>query len=407
MSESLKRTLSLPTVVLYGLGTTIGAGIYALLGEVVGVAGFQAPATFVVAALLASATALSFCELSARLPHAGGEAVYVEVGFGSRRLGRVVGLAIALAACVSAATVARGFVGYVTTWLPLPDAVWLVLAVGVLGALAAWGIEESARAVALITVIEAGGLLLVTFACRDGLAQAPARLPELLPGLRIDAWAGIGGATLLCFYSFLGFEDMVNVAEEVRDVRRTLPRAILVTLVVTLLLYLLLCTAAVLTLPPAELAASEAPLVDLYARATGGSGAPLRVVGVLALMNGALVQLIKATRILYGLGSRGQLPAWLGRVHPGRRTPVAATGVAVALALALALALPIAPLARLTSGLTLLVFALANLALVRIQRREPAPAGAPRVPRWVPMAGAAVSAGFLVLEIVRLAIAGR
>lgn len=402
MDSSLHRSLSLPVLVLYGLGTTIGAGIYALLGEVAGTAGMYAPVAFMVAALLSASTALSFCELSSRLPHAGGEAVYIEAGFGSLGLSRFVGLAIALAACLSAATVARGFIGYISPFLPLGDATWVVALLLVLGALAAWGIEESARAAAVLTLVEAGGLLLVIVACREGLASAPARLPELLPAFQWDVWAGIGGATLLCFYSFLGFEDMVNVAEEVRDVRRNLPRAIVITLGLTLLFYLLLSVAAVMTMPPDELAGSEAPLVDLFSRATGRSGDLLRVIGVLAMLNGALIQIIKATRILYGLSRRRQLPAWLGVVHPRRRTPVAATVCTVLFVGVFALALPIAPLARLTSTITLAVFALANLALLRIQATTPAPEGAVRVPRVVPALGGVTSIGFLGLEIVRI-----
>jgi amino acid transporter len=388
--------------VLYGLGTTIGAGIYALLGEVAGLAGIYTPFAFLVAAVLASLTALSFCELSARLPHAGGEAVYVGVGFDSRTLSRFVGISIALAACVSAATVARGFVGYVSAILPLGDATWVALLLIVLGVLAAWGIEESARVAAVLTLVEAGGLVAVIIACRDGLASAPGRFHELLPAFELEPWVGIGSATLLCFYAFLGFEDMVNVAEEVRDVRRSLPRAIVTTLGITLVLYLLLTVAAVFSLPPDELARSKAPLVDLFVHATGRSGNLLRWVGVLAMLNGALIQLIKATRIVYGLSRRGELPSWLGVVHARRRTPVFATALAVAVSLVFALALPIAPLARLTSGITLAVFALANLALLRIQSRDPRPAGVPRIPTWVPAAGALVSVGLLVFEILRL-----
>ncbi len=399
----LRRSLGFPTLVLYGLGTTIGAGIYALFGEVAGSAGMLAPFTFVVAAGLASMTALSFCELSARLPHAGGEAVYVGAGFNSTRLAQVVGLAIAAAACISAATVARGFVGYVSVLLPLGDATWVALLLVALGGLAAWGIEESARVAALLTLVEMGGLLAVIAVCHEGLASAPARLPELLPAFELDAFTAIGSSTLLCFYAFLGFEDMVNVAEEVRDVRRVLPRAIITTLALTMVLYLLLTVGAVLTVPPESLAGSDAPLVDLFEAATGGSGLLLRWVGVLAMLNGALIQLIKATRILYGLAARGVLPDWLARVHPRRRTPLAATAVSVLIALAFALALPIAPLARLTSGVTLGVFALANVALLRIQRQGPAPEGAPRVPAWVPALGALVSIAFLALEVVRMA----
>jgi len=397
----LKRTLSFPTLVLYGLGTTIGAGVYALLGEVAGIAGMRAPLGFLAAAVLAGVSALSFCELAARLPHAGGEAVYVGAAFGSRALSRGVGLAIAVAACLSVATVSRGFVGYAGTLLPMPDLLAVALLLVALGAVAGWGIEASARLAALLTLVEAGGLLLLVGACHRAFASLPERWPEILPAGGADAWTGVGAATLLCFYAFLGFEDMVNVAEEVRDVRRVMPLAIVTTLAVTLLLYLLVATAAVLSLPPAELAASEAPLATLFTRATGLPPTAILAIGVIAMLNGALIQLIKSSRILYGLARRGDLPDWLARVHPVRQTPLLATGVSVAAALVLAIALPIDSLARLTSGVTLAVFALVNLALLRIRRRDPRPPGVPAMPGWVPAAGAVVSTGFLIFEVAR------
>lgn len=400
--HSLKRTLSLPILVLYGIGTTIGAGIYGLLGEVVGAAGLHAPVVFIIAASLAGLSALSFCELAARFPQAGGEAVYVGEGFASSALTRVVGVAIAVTACLSAATVTRGFAGHATAFLPAGASMWVVVLLLALGALAAWGIEESARLAAALTLIEVGGLLIVIFVCREGLATAPDRLPELLVLTTADAWRGVSAASLLCFYSFLGFEDMVNVAEEVREVRRAMPRAILITLAATLGLYLLLSTAAVLTLSPERLSASDTPLAELFAAATGRSGALILGIGVLAMLNGALIQLIKAARILYGLGSRGELPRWLADVHPGRGTPLQATAVAVVLSMLAALTLPIAPLARLTSFVTLSVFALTNVALLRIKRQGPGPADAPAIPVIVPMLGAIVSTGFLILEILRI-----
>jgi amino acid transporter len=398
--DSLKRVLSLPVLVLYGLGTTVGAGIYALIGKVAGQAGAWSPFSFLLAAGLASLTALSLCELSSRLPRAGGEAAYVDAGLRSHRLTTVVGLLVVGVGCLSAATVTRGFAGYARTLAPLPETAAILLLLAVLGGLAAWGIEEAAWAAAAMTVVEVGGLLVVIVAGGDRLAELPARWPELVPPLEAGAWITVGGTSLLCFYAFLGFEDLVNVAEEVRDVRRVLPQAILATLIATTLLYLALTIVVVLTVAPEEIATSEAPLADVYHHLTGRSLVGMGVVGVLAMTNGALIQIIKASRVLYGLADQGRLPAALRRVHPRRRTPVRATAITVGLVAALALALPIAALAEWSSLVTLGIFALAHLALCFLKIRDPSPPDVRRVPFAIPVVGGVSCAGFVLVELV-------
>ena len=399
---ALEPTLSLPVLVLYGLGTTIGAGVYALLGQVAGEAGMHAPFAFITAAAgLASFTALSFCELSARLPRAGGEATYVHEALRSTSLTRAVGILTALAGCVSAATVSRGFTGYASGFASLPDTVWIVVLIGALGSLAIWGISESALFAGFITLIEVGGVLLVIAVNGDALAALPDRLPEIVPSADLASWSPIGAATLLCFYAFLGFEDMVNVAEEVRDVQRVMPIAILTTLGCTVAIYMALTTVAVLAVSPGELAASKAPLALLYEHGTGSGSRLLHLIGMLAMLNGALIQIIKASRLLYGLAAQGQLPGFLAYVHPRTRTPSTSTLIVISATALLALALPIGPLAEATSTITLLVFALANLALLVIKRRDPRPEGLFAVPMIVPALGFAVSLGFVVLEMMR------
>jgi amino acid transporter len=385
---------------LYGLGTTIGAGIYALTGVIAGRAGMFAPVAFVFASGLAAFTALSFAELSARLPRAGGEAVYVEAALGSAWLSVGVGLLVTLAGIVSAATVSTGFVGYLAELAAVPRGPAIAFVVGGVGLVAAWGVGPSVRVAAFITLVEIGGLLLVALTAGEHWAALPARAGELWPGLQGAGWSAVASAAVLAFYAFLGFEDMVNVAEEVRDVRRTLPRGILLTLAITTLLYALTATAAVLVVPPDELAASDAPLALVYER-SGGSPAILGVIAIFAMLNGALVQVMKSSRVLYGLGSMGRLPAVLAKVHPRTRTPLVATGLATVGALFFALLLPLERLAALTSGITLATFALANLALVALKRSDPHPEGVRTVPGWVPVVGFLVSLAFVGFEVLR------
>jgi len=212
---------------------------------------------------------------------------------------------------------------------------------------------------------------------------------------------GILSGAVLAFYAFLGFEDMVNVAEEVRNVRRTLPRAIAATLALTILLYGLVSLVAVLTLAPAELARSDAPLALLFTRQTGAPPQVMGVVAALAMVNGGLIQIILASRMLYGLGRAGWLPAALGRVHRRTATPLLATALATAAILALALGLPLVALAEATAFLMLVIFAVLNLALIRLKRRAPRPEGVVTVPLAVPVAGFLVSAGFVAFELAR------
>ena len=404
---TLKRGLSLPLLVLYGLGTTIGAGIYALVGVVAGNAGMHAPFAFLLSALLVAFSAFSFAELSSRLPQSAGEAAYVHEAFGRKELALAVGLLVILAGTVSCATLARGFVGYLQEVADLPGWLGILLVVGLLGATAAWGITESAALAAAVTVIEVGGLVYVVWSGSGALADLPARWPEIVPPLEGGVWLGMLSAVVVAFYAFIGFEDMVNVAEEVQDVRRSLPAAILITLGITTALYVLIGLVAVLAVPPAALAGSEAPLALLIQQTTGRSGTWISLVALLAVLNGMLVQIIMAARVLYGLSARGWLRPFFARpffarVHARRRTPVNATLVVCATIAGFALLLPLETLARGTSLVTLAIFGAVNLALWRLKGRVPRQPGAVCYPRWIGLCGFLVCAGVFAAELLRL-----
>jgi amino acid transporter len=398
---TLERSLSLPLITLYGLGTTIGAGIYALVGEVAGGAGLYAPVAFTIAAALAGFSAISFAELSSRYPRTAVEALYGREGFSLRAAATTVGLLVVASGTVSSATIANGFVGYLRELVEVPRALALVLLIGSLGAVAAWGIRESVRIAGLITLIEVAGLLLVAWVARDSLGALPDRLPELVPPADAAVWSGIFAASTLAFYAFLGFEDMVNVAEEVKNVRRTLPLAIIVTLILTTLIYGVMATVAVLSVPPSELSQSDAPLALVYEQSTGRSATVVSLISVAAMINGALVQVIMASRVLYGLADQGAIPAAFSRVNARTRTPLVATGVVTLVVMLLALGFPLAPLARATSIVTLVVFAAVNLSLLRIKRRDPRPLGVAVYPAWIPAVGFLASLGVVAFEIAR------
>ncbi|MDJ0786755.1 MAG: APC family permease [Myxococcota bacterium] len=398
----LARRIGPLGLVLYGLGTMIGAGVYALTGVVAGRAGMAAPLAFVLAAALAGFSALSFAELSGRLPRAGGEAVYVREATGLRWLGTTVGLLMVLAGTTSMAAITTAFAGYLSAFVAIPAPVATATALSVITALAVWGVSESVKAAGAMTLIEVGGLLLVVaFALGSGAlfaghapgADAAPLAPEV-PGL-----AGILGAALVAFYAFLGFEDMVNVAEEVRDVRRVLPRAILWTLVIGTAIYVAISIVAVRVVAPGELARSEAPLALVFER-SGGDGRLLGGVAIIAMLNGVLVQGVKAARVLYGLATTGQLPAALGSVNPRTRTPILATVLCGGMAIGLAWMGELASLAEAASVVTLVTFSLANLSLLLLKRRGPAPPEVPTFPVWVPLLGLVSSLGLVSARLL-------
>jgi amino acid transporter len=396
----LRRVLSLPVITFYGMGTIIGAGIYVLVGEIAGAAGMRAPLAFALAGVIAAFTALSYAELSSRYPVSAGEAVYLQQGFGRRWLSLGVGLLLAVAGMVSSATLANGFVGYLHVFVPAPDWVAVIGLVLVLGTLACWGIRESAIVATVTTLVEIGGLVLILSVAAPNFAHLPQRLPEMLPTADAAAWSGVLLGAFLAFYAFLGFEDMVNVAEEVHDPARNMPRAILIAAAVATVLYILVATAAVLTQPPERLALSEAPLASIYVEATGRSPWVISVVGLFAVVNGALIQIIMGARILYGMAREGWLPRALAYVHPRTQTPLATTAVMTAAVLALALWFPLVTLAKVTSFILLSVFALVNLALVRIKLRGPAPAGVRTFPLWVPCVAFVLCLAILAFQML-------
>ncbi|WP_425406036.1 APC family permease [Hwanghaeella sp.] len=396
---ALKRGLGLVLLTLYGVGVTVGAGIYVLVGKVSAEAGIYGPVAFLIAAVVAGLTALSYGELSGRYPVSAGEAVYLNEAFHNPILGTLVGLMVAMTGLVSAAVITLGFVGYLNTFIATPETITLCAVIAVLTGLAMWGITESVFLSGLITLVEIGGLMLVIVFGVDDMVTSPDAARMLFPPLEAGIWSGVMSGALLAFFAFIGFEDMVNVAEEVRDPVHTMPRAIIATLVLTTTLYIFVSAISVTAIPQEELIASDAPLALVFERTSGMDGKILGGVAVFAVINGALIQMIMGSRILFGLARQGWLPKFLGLVHPGRQTPMIATVVIAVIILILALAFPLVGLAAATSYITLSVFTLVNLALLWIRLRGDT-IGMWRVPIWVPVFGAVSSAAMVIFNVV-------
>lgn len=390
---SLARVVGMVGITAYAVGDILGAGIYALVGRVVGLAGGGSWASFLVAAAIAVLTGLSYAEMVSRYPVAAGASAYVLRAFGSPLASFVVGIFVLMSGLTSAATVARAFVGYLDVFVTVPAMAASVGLLVLMSALSYWGIRESTRVNFVMTAVELGGLLLVIGAgiyALVGLREID--VASLAP---TGARGVLGGATV-AFFAYIGFEDTVNVAEEVHDAARSVPRAILIAIALTSVVYIAVTVLALVTVPHAVLASSPAPLLTVLDAAS--VHLPRRAFAFIALIsiaNTGLLNLIMASRLGYGMARQGLLPRPLVRVHARRHTPWVAVLAALAIAAALASTSGAQLLAQTTSFLLVCVFFVVHVALVVIKRRAHEPAPAFSAPAWAPVIGALITFGML------------
>ncbi len=384
----LRRRLGLPLLVLYGTGITVGAGIYVLIGAVAGRAGIYAPWSFLMAAVAMAATVASYAEMSTRFPVSAAEAAYVKAAFGSRVLSTATGLLTIVIGVVASATVALGAAGYIQEFLDLPQRSIAVGVVLILGVVAAWGILESVVLASLFTLVEVGGLGIIIV---SGLSSGvPVSTVLLSVPTELSQLSGVAFASLLAFFAFIGFEDLANAIEEAKVPHRDIPRAMIATLVISAILYVMVAAVAIAAVPPDQLAASLAPLSLVFRVVTNVSPAAISVIAVVATLNTILAQMTMASRVIYGMSRQGDLPRVVGVVHLRTRTPLIATVLIVLAVIALALSFPLERLAESTSIATLVIFALVNMALLRLRFRKIHMVGSHvRVPIWVPLVGLA------------------
>lgn len=393
----LRRTLSFPLLVFYGLGVTVGAGIFALVGEILGSAGDQAPLAFLIAGLIAGLTGVSYMALVAEYPRAGGEAVYVRQGIGVSA-GRVAGIGVVVTGVISSAVVALAFAGYATTLVAIPERLAAVGIVALLCAVAWWGVRESVLLAAVVTLLEVGTLIVVV---AFGLPLL--EVGTIAPAFNLFADGAIGpvfAGAGIAFFAFIGFEDIANMAEETIDPKRAAPRAIAWTLGITLVAYVSLALIATSLPNRAEIADSSAPMTVIFSEVSNLNSAPIATIASFAMVNGILVQIVMASRVLYGMANDGQLPTRLAAVNAKHQTPSLATAIVGTLIISLTIFFPLVTLAKVTSVVTLTVFTLVNLALVRLTRLNRDLAKA----RWLAngLLGAAASAALGVWQVFEL-----
>lgn len=398
MKAELKRSLGPLALIVYGVGDILGAGIYALIGKVAGLVGNGTWLAFLFSFVVASLTGLSYAELGSRFPRSAGASVYSLKAFRSPFLSFGLGFMVLMSGAVSMATVSHAFAGYLTTLWPLvPPWSVMVLFFFILTVINFWGIEESSLTNIFCTAVEISGILIVIVAGLKSFGRVD--YLEITPPPGHSPAGAFFQAGVLAFYAFIGFEDIVNVAEETEEPEKSLPRAILTALGVVAVLYILTALASVSVVPAHELRSSSAPLMLVVER--GFPQIPRSVFTLIALFavtNTALVNFIMGSRLLYGMAREGLMPSFLSRVHPVRHTPHLAIGVVVMIAALLALTGTLVILAQSNSLILLAVFFFMNLSLVIVKLRPKEPAPPFRVPLWVPLLGG-LSSIFLIFFV--------
>jgi basic amino acid/polyamine antiporter, APA family len=386
----LKRAIPPAMLVLFVVGDILGAGIYARVGAVAGDVGGAIWTSFLLGIGIAALTALSYGELSSKYPGAGGAALFVHKAFRLPVLTFVIAFAVLASGIASASAVARVFGGrYLQEFVavpPLPVAILFILVVALINFR---GISESVKVNMFLTVVELSGLLLIVVVGVVALAGGtgdPGRAFTFKPDVNIPL-AILAGAAI-AFYACLGFEDVANVAEEAQDPVRMLPVALIGGLGIAGVLYIVVSFTAAMVVDPATLSKSSGPLLEVVK--AGPVAIPPRLFSAIALMavaNTALINMIMASRLLYGMAEQGVMPRVLGWTHKTRQTPWVAIVFTTLLALTLVITGDVGELANTTVLLLLVAFTLVNVAVL-ILRRDRVGHRHFAIPSVVPVLGA-------------------
>src|SRR5918992_1265594 len=371
---SLRRAVTPAMLLVFVVGDMVGGGIYALVGEVGDRVGGALWTGFILALFLALFTAGSYVELVTKYPRAGGAALFVQKGFGRPFVTFMLGFAVMMSSITSAAALSRAFAGdYLSVFVDLPSLLVALVIVVLIALINFRGIGESVKVNVVFTMIELAGLLLVALI---GLAYVaggdgdPGRAFEFKQNSDSIPFLILAGAAL-AFYALIGFEDSVNVAEETQEPRRTYPRVLFGALAIAGVIYLLVTIGASAVVPTSDLAASDGPLLEVVKQ--GPLGIDTKVfsaIGLLALSNGALINLIMASRLLYGMSRERVLPRPFGAVLPERRTPWVAILFVTVLAGVLVITGNLEKLADTTVALLVVVFAIVNATVLYLRRDE-------------------------------------
>src|SRR6478735_3871055 len=399
--SQLSASITKKTLLLFIVGDILGGGIYARTGEVAGKIGGAIWTGFALAAVIAAFTAASYAELVSRYPQAAGAALYIHKAFKAPLLTFVVAFAVMCSGLASAAALATAFGGdYLSEFVDLPKIlVGLVVILGV-SLINFRGIKESAGFNVVCTVIELGGLLLVVVIGAaflfDGGGDV-SRALEFKPG-ETPALLMLAGASI-AFYALIGFEDAVNGAEETKDATHTFPKTLFMGLGIAGLVYLLVTLIAGMAVPADELAGSDGPLLEVVQLGPLALNTKVfAAIALFALINGCLLNLVMASRLMYGMANEKVVPEILGTVHRGRRTPWIAIVFTASIAAVLVIIGDLTTLADTTVLLLLLVFIGVHVALLKL-RSEPVDHEHFKAPTVLPYLGIITCAGLAIQSV--------
>ena len=358
----LKRELGLFQTVAYGVGIILGAGIYALIGQAAGLAGNAVWMSFVIAAFIASFTGLSYAELCSAFPKDAAEYLYVKKAFGNKMLSFLTGWSIVLTGIVGAAAVALGFGGYFSAMFGTPA---LYAALGILAVFSLlnfYDIKLSAGINIIFTLIEASGLLLI-------IALGVGHIGSV-NYLESTGTAGIFSAAALIFFAYIGFESIVKMGEETKNPTKILPTALILSIIITTLLYIFMALSVVSIMPWQELAKSSAPVADVAARAMGGQAyLILSTIALFATGNTVLILIIATSRMIYGMAKEGVLPKYFAQVSR-MGTPWVATLFVMFVSMLFTIVGNVGTVANITNLLVFLVFITVNASLIKLRYRR-------------------------------------
>jgi APA family basic amino acid/polyamine antiporter len=363
-NPSLRRELGLLEVTLSGVGIILGAGVYVLIGQAAGLAGNAIWLAFGISAIMALLTGLSYAELSSMFPKAGAEYDYVKNAFNAQ-LAFVIGWLVFLSGVLAAATVALGFAGYFSALTSIPVLISAIVLLIVLTALLAYGVKETARAAVIATLIEVSGLVII-------IAIGLPHLGSVNYWEMPQGYSGLFAASALIFFAYQGFESMVKFSEETKKPEITVPKALILALTISVILYVLVALSVVSVIGWQQLAVSNAPFADVASVSLGPNAAVIiAIVALFATANTALMSMYASSRILYGMAGSSDLTARLALVHPVRRTPWIAILVCGVLSLMLIFAGDIAFIANVTNFTLFLTFMVINAAVIVLRYHSP------------------------------------
>lgn len=361
---SLERSLTLTEVTLMSIGIILGAGIYVVIGEAAGLTGNSLWLSFLIGALVASVTGLSYAELSSRFPRAGAEYVYVKKSFG-KLLAWQVGWLIIAGNIIGGATVALGFSNYFSALFDTPIIPISIGLLGLCGIILISGVKETASVTILFTLIEAAGLIII-------IAIGIPYIGDI-DYLKLERGiTGVIEAGVLIFFSYLGFQGITRLAEETKNPEKNIPKAIIISLIVTTAIYIMVGVSALSVVPWNELAQSKAPLA-LIAESVFGEDSflILSMIALFSTFNTALMMLLSGSRLIYGIAREGAFPKIFSVVSRRTLAPTAAILAVVFIAILFLFVGDLKSIANLTNFTVFTVFIMVNSSLIYLRLTNP------------------------------------